>query len=158
MTDQTGNPLLDVGQVAKPHGLRGDVIVKLVTDRVERLAPGTVLSSERGDLEVVASSPHHGRFIVTFAGVNRLEEADELRGLVLRAPALEDPDAYWVHDLVGASVAGVDGAEYGSVAAVEANPASDLLVLEGGGLVPLRFVVSRSPGRVVIDPPAGLLD
>jgi len=151
-------PLLEVGQIAKPHGLRGDVIVKLVTDRVERLAPGAVLSSERGDLEVVASSPHQGRYIVGFAGINDLEGAENLRGLVLSAPPLDDPDAFWVHELVGSSVVGVDGIEHGSVAAVEANPASDLLVLDNAGLVPLRFVVSRRPGLVVIDPPAGLLD
>ena len=36
----------------KPHGLRGDVIVKLVTNRVERLAPGSRLESDVGTLEV----------------------------------------------------------------------------------------------------------
>jgi hypothetical protein len=41
---------------------------------------------------------------------------------------------------------------------VEANPASDLLVLPGERLVPLVFVVQKAPGRVVIDPPPGLLD
>ncbi len=42
---------------------------------------------------------------------------------------------------------------------VEANPASDLLVLDGGGLIPLRFVVGSSPGeRVTVDVPDGLLD
>jgi hypothetical protein len=44
------------------------------------------------------------------------------------------------------------------VEAVEANPASDLLVLAGGTLVPVAFVVEQSPDRVVIDPPEGLLD
>jgi 16S rRNA processing protein RimM len=41
---------------------------------------------------------------------------------------------------------------------VEANPAHDLLVLESGALVPMVFVVEQSEGRVVIDPPEGLLD
>jgi len=40
---------------------------------------------------------------------------------------------------------------------VEANPAHDLLVLDGGGLVPMVFVVEHAEGRVVIDPPEGLL-
>ena len=63
-----------------------------------------------------------------------------------------------MHELVGAEVVDTAGVSRGTVVAVEANPASDLLVLEGGGLVPLRFVVSRRPGRVVVDVPAGLLD
>ncbi len=52
-----------------------------------------------------------------------------------------------------------EGAELGLVEGVEANPASDLLVLAGGPLIPLRFVVSTEPGvRVVVDIPDGLLD
>jgi 16S rRNA processing protein RimM len=44
------------------------------------------------------------------------------------------------------------------VVAVEANPAHDLLVLDDGALVPVVFVVEHTPGRVVVDPPAGLLE
>ena len=44
----------------------------------------------------------------------------------------------------------------GTVIAVEANPASDLLVLDGDRLIPLVFVVSHAPGLVVVDPPDGL--
>lgn len=149
--------MLDVGRVVKPHGLRGEVIVELFTDRTERLAPGTSLSTEGGPLVVERSSPHLGRWIVQFDGVAGVDGAEALRGVVLSAEPLEDPDALWVHELVGAEVVGVDGTAYGQVQAVEANPASDLLVLDGGGLVPLRFVVSHGDGRVVIDPPAGLL-
>lgn len=144
--------------MARSHGLRGQVVVHLVSDRVERVAPGSVLSTEAGPLEVVASSPHHGRYLVAFAGVTTREQADALRGTVLSAPPLDDPEALWVHDLVGRRVVAVDGTEHGVVVAVEANPASDLLVLDGGALVPLRFVVDRRPGTVVVDPPAGLLD
>lgn len=151
-------PVLEVGRVVKPHGLRGEVIVDLVTDRTDRLAPGSTLSSREGPLEVARSSPHQGRWIVAFAGVIDRDGAESLRGTVLSAPPLHDPDALWVHELVGADVVGPDGRPYGRVEGVEANPASDLLVLAGGGLVPLRFVVDHEPGRVVVDPPAGLLD
>ena len=149
--------LLEVGRVVKPHGLRGEVLVKLLTDRHERLTPGSVLHLPRSRLSVVASRPHLGGFLVTFAGVTSREAADELRGAVLSAPPIDDPEALWVHELIGAEVVGIDGAAYGRVVAVEANPASDLLVLENGGLVPLRFVTERSPHRLVIDPPEGLL-
>lgn len=143
--------------MVKAHGLRGEVVVKLLTDRRERVAPGSVLHSRRGLLEVVASRPHQGGFLVSFAGVLGREAAEDLNGTVLSAPPLDDPDTLWVHELIDAEVVGVDGTAYGSVVAVEANPASDLLVLDGGGLVPLRFVTDRSAGRLVIDPPEGLL-
>ncbi|HVE46793.1 MAG TPA: ribosome maturation factor RimM [Acidimicrobiales bacterium] len=151
--------MLEVGRVAKPHGLSGEVIVALVTNRPERVAPGSVLTTPSGELTVKSSSPHQGRWIVRFAGISGREAAEALRGVVLSAPALDDPDELWVHELVGTEVAGVDGRAHGKVVEVEANPASDLLVLESGGLVPLRFVVAhdREAGRIVIDPPEGLL-
>lgn len=145
--------------MAKPHGLAGEVIVALVTNRAERVAPGSVLTTPAGELTVLSSSPHQGRWIVRFAGVNGREAAETLRGTVLSAPALEDPEEMWVHELVGSEVVDIAGGTHGPVVEVEANPASDLLVLEGGGLVPLRFVVShdRDAGRIIIDPPEGLL-
>jgi 16S rRNA processing protein RimM len=153
-----GQPLLEIGQVVKPHGLRGEVVVRLVTDRLERLDPGNVLHSSAGDLAVQAARPHQGCHLVVFADVADREAAERLRGTVLLAPALEDPDVLWVHELIGADVVDLEGNGHGRVVAVEANPASDLLVLEGGGLVPLHFLVEASPGRLVVDPPAGLLD
>jgi 16S rRNA processing protein RimM len=63
-----------------------------------------------------------------------------------------------VHELVGASVRLPDGTEVGTVAEVEANPASDLLVLDSGTLVPVVFITGQEPGQVTIDPPEGLLD
>lgn len=132
--------------------------MRLVTDRTERLDPGSVLETKRGPMRVRASRPHQGHWIVQFDGVPDRNAAEELRGLVLLAEPLDDPDALWVHELVGCTVVDTEGAELGVVASVEANPASDLLVLEGGGLVPLTFLVSTGEGRVVVDPPAGLLD
>ena len=151
-------PLLEVGRIVKPHGLRGEVIVELVTNRLERVAPGASLVTDSGPLEVESSSPHLGRFIVSFNGVHNREAADRLRGVILRAEPLADPDSLWIHDLIGATACLVGGELIGVVEAIQANPASDLLVLDGGQLVPLRFVVSQEPGRVVIDPPPGLLE
>ncbi|MBV8236313.1 MAG: 16S rRNA processing protein RimM [Acidimicrobiia bacterium] len=150
--------LLEVGRIVRPHGIRGEVIVDLVTNRTERLAAGSVLSSDAGDLEVLRASPHQHRWIVGFDGIHDRNRAEALRGTVLRAEPLDDEeDTLWVHELVGARVYDVNGLFYGSVMEVEANPASDLLVL-AQGLVPLTFVVDRSPRRVVIDPPEGLIE
>ena len=150
--------MLEVGRVTKAHGIRGEVLVDLVTDRVERVAPGSVLDTERGPLTVTSSRAHQGKWIVAFEGVPTRNDAEALRGTVLLAEPLEDEDTLWVHDLVGAEVVETDGTPRGTVEAVQANPASDLLVLDGGALVPLTFVVEHEPGRVVIDPPDGLFD
>jgi 16S rRNA processing protein RimM len=151
---------LEVGRIVKAHGIRGEVIVDLVSNRPEqRLAPGSVLGSDRGDLRVLTATPHQGRWIVAFEGILDRNAAETYRGAVLTGEPLEgDDDTLWVHELIGSEVVDREGRSYGEVEAVEANPASDLLVLSGERLVPLVFVVQKAPGRVVIDPPPGLLD
>ena len=65
----------------------------------------------------------------------------------------------WVHELVGAVVVDQSGVERGTVGRVVANPASDLLELDSGALVPVRFVTSLRPGvRVDVEVPDGLFD
>lgn len=159
--------MLEVGRVLRPHGVKGEVVVELVTNRPERVAPGSVLfAGQEGDrLEVGRARrlpgegrPGRQRWLVSFAGSATREAAERLRGEVLVAPAIEDPSAMWVHDLIGASVETVDGQPLGVVEAVEANPASDLLVLGGGQLIPLRFVVERGSHRLTVNLPTGLLE
>ena len=71
---------------------------------------------------------------------------------------MTDPDALYVHELIGSEVVEQDGTSHGIVVSVEANPASDLLVGEAGWLVPLRFVVERRGRQIVVDAPEGLFE
>ncbi len=101
--------------------------------------------------------------LVQFAGVDDRTEAERLLGVVLHAAALADSGEltegeFWVHELVGSAVVDRAGVRRGTVEAVEANPAHDLLVLDDGALVPMVFVVEQRDGEVVIDPPDGLFD
>ena len=95
-----------------------------------------------------------------FEGIVDRSQAERMRGIELEAEAVDIPGKLWVHELVGATVFDIEGTELGSVRAVEANPASDLLVLEGGGLIPIRFMTERDgdTGALVVDIPEGLLD
>ena len=169
MSGDDEQPLLEVGRVTKPHGLQGELLVSLTTTEPSRLAPGSMLLAGSRTLVVERSQPHLQRWIVAFEGVLTREQADELAGQVLRAaPKGEaddgDEDVLWVHELIGCAVVDLDGVDYGRVTAVLANPASDVLELDSGGLVPLTFVVggiedNPHGGRVVrIDPPDGLFD
>jgi len=152
--------LLEVGRITKPHGVRGDVLVALTTERTSRLDPGAVLQTDRGPLTVVASSRHQDRWIVQFEGFTDRDQVESWRGVVLQAEPLEDEDedVLWVHELVGSTVVLSDGDVVGTVTEVESNPAADLLVLDSGALVPVVFITAREQGRVTIDPPEGLFD
>lgn len=153
---------LEVGRVHKAHGLKGDVVVSLTTDRTERVEPGSVLHVDGIERTVARSTTQPpDRWIVGFTGVTDRNAAEALRGAVLTAEPLDAEDGeWWVHDLVGATVVLADGSEVGTVASVQDNPAHELLVLDTGDLVPIVFVSDGSglPERVVIDPPDGLFD
>jgi 16S rRNA processing protein RimM len=136
------------------------VTVTLTSDRLERVAPGAELYADDRRLVVVASRRHRGRWLLRFEGVDDRSAGERLRGAVLTGDPLARPDdqRLWVADVIGAQVRDRAGLVLGNVAAVEANPAHDLLVLDDGALVPAVFVVDHDAGVVVVDLPAGLLD
>ena len=151
--------MLEVGRIDRPHGVKGDVLVSLTSNRVERVAPGAVLHTPSRVLTVEASRPHKNRYIVVFEGVRSREQAEEIQGSVLSAEPIDAPDELWVHELVGATVIDQDEVARGVVVRLLENPASDLLELDSGGLVPVRFVVSVDPGvEIRVDVPDGLFD
>jgi 16S rRNA processing protein RimM len=98
--------------------------------------------------------------LVAFEGVTTRNEAETLRARLLYADPLDgEDDTLWVHELVGCQVVDSQGVARGTVVEIEANPASDLLVLDDDTLVPLRFVVDGpTDGVVTVETPAGLFD
>jgi 16S rRNA processing protein RimM len=151
---------LELGRIGRPHGIKGEVVVTLHTDRPERTTPGAVLRAGDRTLIVASARPHQGRWLVRFEGITDRDAAEALRGATILGEPLDDPGEgrIWVHDLVGDEVRDVRGNTLGRVTGVEANPAHDLLVLDDGTLVPYVFVVDQQPGVLVVDLPDGLLD
>jgi len=164
-----------IGRIGKAHGIRGEVTVEVRTDDPDgRFAPESVLTTDRPErptLVIEKSRPHHGRMLVLFEGIPDRNTAELLRGTLLSVdadddPMLEDPDEYYDHQLVGLQAVTVEGVPLGVVSDVVHLPASVLLAVTGNGkrevLVP--FVASIVPevdlvgGRVVVDPPPGLIE
>ncbi|NNN20189.1 MAG: 16S rRNA processing protein RimM [Acidimicrobiaceae bacterium] len=154
---------LEVGYILKAHGIKGEVIVVLTTNRSERVAPGTLLTSSDMNLHIVSSSPHQGRWIVQFEGIHTRTLAESLKGKSLSAPAIVDDSEIWVDEIVGLPVFDQNGRQLGIVQALQSNPASDLLVLESGELIPLAFVLEgemdyHRSGSIHVKIPEGLLE
>ncbi len=152
--------ILEIGRIGRPHGLRGELSVNLVTDQTEaRTAPGAVwlVGPERTEMVVTTARPHQNRWLVMFDGFDDRTAVEPLRGLVCYAEALEDPEVVFVHDVVGRSLTDQHGQTWGDVVAVVANPASDLMELADGSLVPMAFYVDHDDATVRVDVPDGLL-
>lgn len=165
---------LVVGRIGRAHGIRGEVSVEVRTDDpAARFADGSVLFTDpeaAGPLTVTASRRHSGRYVVRFRHVTDRDSAEALLGTLLLVDSaelapLDDPDEFHDHELIGLAVQTADGETVGRVDDV-LHYAQDVLVVatpEGvEALVP--FVAALVPevdiagGRVVIDPPPGLLD
>ncbi|MFI9384687.1 ribosome maturation factor RimM [Kutzneria sp. NPDC052558] len=166
-----------VGRVVKPHGIRGELVVDVRTDSPEeRFAPGAVLATRArdgasGTVTIAAARPHTGRLLVTFEGVAGRDAAEAMRGLLLVVDAADiapsdDPEEFYDHELEGLEVVDVQGNRIGVVAEVLHTAASDLLSVRrpDGGEALVPFVADIVPtvdvagGRVIVDPPEGLLD
>jgi len=165
-----------VGIVTKAHGLRGELAVEVRTDvPEERFAAGTVLLARRRGapdtrLTVESSRPHSGRLLVRFREAPDRTAAEELRGVQLLVGSADltppsDPDEFHVHQLAGLRAELGDGTVVGTVREVVLG-ASDLLSIQREGrpdaLVPFVAeivpVIDLAGGRVVVEPPDGLLD
>ena len=163
-----------VGRVARPHGLRGHVIVTPETDFVEdRFKAGATFwtRSERGQevLTVNSARVQNGRPVIGLEGFGSIEDVERLAGLGLRIP--EDSllplgaGAYYVHDLVGCAVETISGEPVGEVRRVEGGAGASVLSVEGRRgevLVPLAadicVEVDIAGRRIRINPPEGLLE
>ena len=164
---------LTVARIGRAHGLRGEVALDLRTDSPEqRLAVGQVLATEpaaAGPLTVAGTRSQHGRWFASFREVPDRTAAEALQGVELVVDADVDPDdedAWYPHELRGLRAEHTDGRRIGTIDGLEHLPAHDVLVLveDGSGartLVPfvraIVPVVDVAGGRVVLDPPAGLL-
>lgn len=162
---------LTVARIGRALGLRGEVVLDVRTDAPEeRLAAGAVLQTvpaSAGPLTVERARAQAGRWSVTFAEVGDREGAEALRGveLVVEEDESDEEDAWYPHELAGLRAEHVDGRVLGEIIGLEHLPAHDALLLrEPSGartLVPfvraIVPVVDVAGGRVVLDPPGGLL-
>lgn len=142
--------------------------------------------AESGPLTVERVRWHSGRLLIRFAGIDDRDAAGDLRGVLLvidsaDLPPSEDADEFYDHELIGLAVVTVDGMRVGVVTEVR-HIGQDLLVIgraaASGGTAPtvgepeagkaddevmVPFVAALVPevdvvaGRIVIDPPPGLL-
>jgi len=170
-----------VARIGKPHGLRGEVTVQAHTDDPERrFVPGVVFTTEAPAgsgvpraLTLATARLHREIWLLGFEEVPDRTGAEGLRGtrlLVALGDVIDDPDddedGWYEDELVGLTVVDTTGATVGEVAGLETGTAQDLLVvtLAGGGEALVPFVEAIVPevdleaGRVVIDPPPGLLE
>jgi 16S rRNA processing protein RimM len=171
---------LVVGHLNKPHGTKGELFVWPLTDHPESVyAPGAFVlvanaagdePDERiGSVRITAVRAFRNGYLVSLEGIMDRTGAEELRGRYLMMPIEElEPLAegeLFYHQLLGMDVVTKDGRRLGEIAEVyELRPAAMLEVRGPAGDVMIPYLshivveVDAKAGRMVIDPPEGLLE
>jgi 16S rRNA processing protein RimM len=163
---------ISVGRVLRPHGVRGEVVVEVLSDVPGRFKQGSRVKGIRGaqslPLTVAAGRVHKSGAVVHFEGYDSCERAEELRGLDLEIPRSEVPKAkrgvYYHFELLGCLVR-EGGQELGKVVEVVEDGGGVMLIVEGEGRrVPVPFVkeilrkVDVAAGRIDVALPEGLVE
>jgi 16S rRNA processing protein RimM len=165
--------LVLLGEVTKPHGIRGEVCVKCHADSPDVLLRlRSVLLARPGErprsVRLAGLRQHKASLLVRFPGVEDRNAAEELRGCQILArtadlPALE-PDEVYLHQVEGLAAHLPDGGRLGVVEAADASSGQELWRIrsEGGRevLLPAAFVTALDldAGTATVDPPPGLLE
>jgi 16S rRNA processing protein RimM len=161
-----------VARIAKPHGIRGEVVLDSFTDVEGRLEEReTFLLMNRGSVirtvEVESRRFFNGRHVLQFRGISGRTEAEKLRGMELGIPEEEigslPENQYFVHDLIGMTVRLKNGEEIGVVKDVVSTGGVDLLEIGSSGEILIPFAdpicvnVDPKTRQITVDPPEGLL-
>ena len=176
---QSSSDTVVVGRIGRPHGVRGEVTVEVRTDDPDlRFVPGAVLRTDpadRGPLTIAGRRWHRDVLLLSLEGPDGVllesrEAAETVRNTELLVdvadlPAIEDPDSFYDHQLVGLTARRTDDTVLGTVTAIR-HEAQDLLVvrLADGRDALIPFVTAIVPtvdlaaGVLVVDPPEGLLE
>jgi 16S rRNA processing protein RimM len=134
----TGSPpngepaFLVVGKLRHPHGVRGEILMQVITDFPERLLPGlTVFVGEQHRPERIRSRRNHGQgLLVAFDGYASPEAVGALRNELVYVPTADRPPLpegeYYHHQILGLRVINEDGQELGRVSEILSSAAHDI--------------------------------
>ncbi|HEV7372871.1 ribosome maturation factor RimM [Arenibaculum sp.] len=168
----TGSERVCVGQITGAHGVRGLVKLKSFTGDPAAIGGYDPLTDGSGKrvFRVRLMSAAKDHWIARIEGVDDRNVAEALSGTCLyversRLPEPEE-DEFYHADLIGLPAFLPDGTRFGEVVALHDFGAGDVMEVrmaaEGTAMVPFTRkavpVVDPRGGRVIVDPPAGLLD
>ena len=164
---------LVIGQVTKPHGVRGEVRAMPHTDLPERFKWLEVVYLGDGDdmqpIEVQNVRMQKNWIILKLAGYDSRNDAETIRGQLLQVPEDQaiplQENEYFLYQLIGLAVATESGEELGELVEVIETGANNVFLLKGERgdiLIPdipeVIIHIDFDNGRMIVNPLPGLLN
>jgi 16S rRNA processing protein RimM len=169
---QTGEPVfLAVGKLRHPHGVRGEILMDVLTDFPERIQRGVTLliGEEHLPLRVMSSRWHRSKLLLTFEGYDTPETVGVFRNQIVFVRTEETSELpegeFYQHQLLGLQAFTTQGKLLGSVIDILETGANDVFVIQGesGPEILIPYVddivpeVNLKTRRLIIQPIPGLL-
>ena len=136
-SDNPNEPgFLVVGRLMKPHGLKGELVMKVYTDFPERLTPGAMVfvGEDHISYSIFSVRGHKDSLLVGFDGVNNRNDAEPLARQWVRVPKDDrpplPPGEYYHHEFIGLQVVTEEGHSLGEVGEILSTGANDVLVIK----------------------------
>lgn len=152
-----GEPVyLAVGILRRSHGIRGDILLNLLTDFPERLKPGTKIyvGEKKQPLKITRRRPHNDGVLLGFEGITTSEQTARYRAetayvLAEDRPALPEGE-YYHHQILGLTVVDEAGATLGVLTEIIETGANDVYVVQNDA-IPVREILIPAIKEVLLE-------
>ncbi len=166
--------LVTIAKLAKPRGLRGEIVGDVLTDFPERFDDLKAVSIVYPNGEIVAGEIEKfwfqkGRIVLKFTNFDTIEAAETLRECEICVPEAEavelEEDEFFDWQLEGCAVETVEGERIGTVKELLRTGGTEVLVVAGKTkeyLIPFAETICPEVDienkLIKVDAPEGLLD
>jgi 16S rRNA processing protein RimM len=128
---------MTVGQITKPHGVRGEVKVVSFIDSLEDFRTLDKVYLDGQIIKITSVKLQTDRAILKIEGIDTVEAAERYRNkylMIKREDADELPeDSYYIADLIGCAVVDTEGNDLGKVFDVIETGSNDVYWVKGEG-------------------------
>ena len=125
---------IEAGRIVNTHGVAGEVKIEVWLDSPQFLKSFKRCFIDRREVKLLSARVHKGFLIVKLEGVEDVNAAMALKGRTVfidRADARLPKGAFFLQDIIGASVVDESGSEIGKLVDVMETPASNVYVVKG---------------------------
>lgn len=165
--------LVPLGEIVATHGLDGRLKLNLFNPDSDTLAAGVEVCLEKDARQTMhqieSSRPYKQQLLIKLRGVADIDSAARLIGstLLVDDSLLGElqPGEYYLYQVVGFAVFDSNGSAIGTVTGTFSTAGGELYVVQGPEkehLIPaVREIIEKvdfTAKRLIINPPAGLLD
>lgn len=153
-----GEPVvyLAVGTLRRSHGIRGDILMDVMTDFPDRLKPGSYLymGDKKQPMKITRRRSHNDGLILGFEGINNAEQTAKYRAQTVYVPAQDRPTLpegeYYHHQVLGMTVVDEAGKVLGVLSEIIETGANDVYVVTNPD-GPIREVLIPALKQVLLD-------